>query len=117
MVILRVFKILALFLGIITLPLVFLGWPIFISGIFLVFAFVADRFSNPKPGSGIKRSWINFAILLAGGASFYGLYILGSVGHIDTTGKPSGNFILISVAVCIGITSLILWLVNRRRTV
>lgn len=112
---LKFLKVLAIILGIIALPLVFLGVGIFISIPLFLFAYAMDKITNPKPG---QRSWklfTNLVILFAGVGCFYGLYFIGAVGHMDTTGEPDTGFAVISGVICAGITGAVLWVVNTRK--
>ena len=116
MLLLRILRVLALLVGIISLPLVFVGWGLFISIPMFAFAYVISGAiqSNPKDKPVRSKAVINSVIIIAGLASFFALYALGAIGNTDTTGKGSPEFLAISFAACFLITTLILWIVNRR---
>ncbi len=104
----------AIILGVAALPLIVVGWGLFISVPLFVFAFVLDRITNPKPGQNSHRIIVNAVIIMAGMACYFGFYILGGIGHVDTTGKGSTAYLIITAIITALITAVVLWIVNKR---
>lgn len=115
MILVRILKIISLALGVLTIPLIFVGIGVFISPPLLVAAFVLDRIGRPESAQKNKKYLLDIAIVVLGVGIFYGLYATGSFGNIDTTGKPSTTFTAVSLVVCASITAFLLWMVNRSR--
>jgi hypothetical protein len=119
MLFLKVLKIIAIILGVLSLPLVIFGWGLLITIPLFAFAFAMDRVTNPKPDDINKdlnsKLIINIIVLLAAGASLFGIYALGAIGNIDTTGSPNGLFLIAGTVIVFILAALVLWLVNKQR--
>jgi glycerol uptake facilitator-like aquaporin len=95
-------KILAIIGAILSLPLVIFGWGLLITIPLIILAVALDR--KPTAINNSSKKWALIAIAV-GFAIFFGVYILGSLGNLDTTGKPD-NVILV-IGIIAGLISMV----------
>ena len=89
-------KILAIAGSILSLPLIIFGWGLFITIPLVILAVALDKKPSQTNTGVIKWALIAAAV---GFAMFFGIYTLGSLGNLDTTGKPSNVTTMIACVV------------------
>jgi glycerol uptake facilitator-like aquaporin len=102
-------KILAIIGAILSLPLIIFGWGLLITIPLVILAIALDKKPSPTGTSNSSKKWALIATAV-GLAVFFGIFVLGSFGNLDTTGKPSGAIIIIGliigVLVAVGVYAL-----------
>lgn len=118
---LNITKIVSIVAAILTMPLLFIGIGLAIVPPLLFYVLAINRVTNPKPMSdAIKIAGFNaqniasIATIGAGFGYFVGLYTIGSLGNLDTTRRPSDNYIAAAASICVLFIVSVLFAINRK---
>jgi len=90
---LKTIQVLSIILAIISIPLIFVGFGILIFIPMVAVAFATEKAikahkNNIPMTAGVHTGYI-FACIAGGLGCGFGVYFLGALGNIDTTGKPT----------------------------
>jgi dipeptide/tripeptide permease len=107
-------KILAIMGALLSLPLIIFGWGLLITIPLVILAYQLDKKPQTNPGVSDSRKWKMIAIT-TGLAVFFGIFVIGSFGNLDTTGKPS-SAVLFGGAVSGLLVALGVYAVGKGKT-
>lgn len=114
---LKTIQVLSIILAIISIPLIFVGYGIFIFIPMVAVAFATEKaikaHKNNMPMSmGVHSGYI-VACIAGGLGCGFGVYFLGSLGNIDTTGKPTANSVIPGFIIAALVTFILIFIGNR----
>ena len=116
---LKTIQVLSIILAIISIPLMFLGVGFFIFIPMVAVAFATEKaikaHKNNVPMSGMMHGGYILACIAGGLGCGFGVYFLGAVGNIDTTGKSTPGSVTPGFIIAALVTFILFVIGNRMR--
>ncbi len=116
MAFIKALKILAILAGILNLPLILFGYGIFTTTAFFWFALqmnkVTDGTYDESSASMKQKFAVYSSVIFAGLASFFDIFALGAIAHIDTTGTAAAPTLFTGAVGCAALSIVAAWTIH-----